>query len=134
MTDRPYPTVSAAEQLRDLPAAIFLEVAGRLHQISLDDGDDPIEVARRHMERRPWENRFRIVRLQRFSLAPDPHWANDVSPDGGPLCGDETTVDGAVVRCTLECHSEGIDHAGHIRLNGQPVAVHYWRPTPSPAP
>lgn len=129
---RPYPTVSSSDELINLPTSDFVEVAGSGEQIHLNEGDDPVEAARAHMERFPWETRFRVVRLQRFSLDPGA-WADD-EQDHERLCGATTTLESGVeVRCVLAPHSDGIDHGGRVVRNGR-VGVHYWRSSPAPTP
>lgn len=131
MTERPYPVVNAPEELFDLPTRRFLEVAGSGHQLHLSDGDDPLDVARKHVEGHPRENRFRLVRLQRFTLGPD-GWREEESE---LLCGVVTTLaDGVEVRCGLEPHRDGVDHGGHVRREGRRVGVHYWRTNPAITP
>ncbi|MFI6357313.1 hypothetical protein ACIBJF_32780 [Streptomyces sp. NPDC050743] len=133
MSDRPYPTIKSGDELLDLPAVTYLEVAGRLGQIRLEDDDDPVEVARELMQRAPWENRFRIVRIQRFSLPTDPGWTQ-AGAAVGPQCGAMDSLTDGVVRCELEAHGDGIDHAGRILRDGRAAGVHYWRSKPAHTP
>ncbi|MEV6055013.1 hypothetical protein [Streptomyces sp. NPDC052107] len=133
MSDQPFPTIKSADELFDLPAVTYVEVAGRLRQLRVEDGEDPVEVARQLMEREPWDNRFRLVRIQRFSLPPDPVWT--LAEAGvGPRCEATTTKDGVGVRCGLEAHSDGVDHAGRILRDGAAGEVHYWRGKPVHTP
>ncbi|MFF5858328.1 hypothetical protein ACFY8B_22305 [Streptomyces sp. NPDC012751] len=117
---RPYPPIRSEEDLDDLPMVAYLETAGRRHQIRLEEGDDPVEVAGRFLERAPAENRFNLVTIQRFSLSvlPEPHI--------GPQCGAMDATENGVVRCELEAHSDGVHDAAVLLRDGAPAGVRYW--------
>ncbi|WP_189818558.1 hypothetical protein [Streptomyces olivaceoviridis] len=127
----PYPPIQSAEGLAYLPTVTYLETAGRLRSIRLDEDDDPVEVARQ-LGLRSGENRFRVVTIQRFSLTPDP--AALPEPYVGPQCGAMDALENGVVRCELEAHSDGIDHAGRVLRDGEAGEIHYWRSKPAHTP
>ncbi|GHE01594.1 hypothetical protein [Streptomyces alanosinicus] len=117
-------TGTRIDALDALPTDTFLEVAGRLKAIRLRMEDDPFEVAQAHTASRPWETRFRLVTMTRFTVEED-----------RPICGSAgTTEDGSGVKCSSEPHNEGVDHAGKVIRDGQRVGVHYWRERPAIAP
>ncbi|AYN42484.1 hypothetical protein D9753_30415 [Streptomyces dangxiongensis] len=127
MTERrPYPEISSEEELDELPYLAYLEIAGHLRQIALEEDDDPVAVARQLLERAPANNRFRIVTIQRFSLRPGPPVPE---PFVGPQCRAMDALESGVVRCELEAHSDGLDHAGRVLRDGRAAEVHYWRAT-----
>ncbi|MYW18235.1 hypothetical protein [Streptomyces sp. SID161] len=131
MTERqPYPAITSSDELFDLPKLRYLEIAGRGLQVPLEDGADPVEVAKELMER-AGTNRFRIVTIQRFSLRPGPLLPE---PFVGPPCGAMDSVEGGIVRCELEAHSDGVDHAGRVMRDGRAGEVHYWRSAPAHTP
>ncbi len=127
----PYPEIKSEADLSYLNSVTYLETAGRLRSIRLEDDDDPVEVARQ-LGLRSGENRFRVVRIQRFSLTPDS--ATLPEPFVGPQCGAMDALEGGVVRCELEAHSDGVDHAGRVLRDGSAAEVHYWRSKPAHTP
>ncbi|MEU1409690.1 hypothetical protein ABZ471_47140 [Streptomyces sp. NPDC005728] len=120
----PHPEVTSTGDLEKLPEDTFLEVAGRLVMIPLRPGDDPVEVAQAHANARPWEDRFRLVTMRRFRVSAK-----------RDACGARSKSDeGIDVECTLDPHTEGVDHAGMVKLNGRTIGTHYWRGTPASTP
>lgn len=131
MNDDTFPAIKSEDDLFDTPAVAYLETAGRDFSVRLDDCDDAVDAARRLMERAPAERRFRLVTVQRFSLA-EP--APPPEPVLGPQCGAMDALEDGVVRCELEAHSDGLHHAGRVLRDGRAGPVHYWRGTSADAP
>ncbi|MEV6806711.1 hypothetical protein [Streptomyces sp. NPDC051132] len=132
MSTHSYPEINDIDGLAELRAHTYLEVAGSLTKLPLQETDDPIEVAKAYAGAQTWDLRnFRLVAEIRFSLPPDARTLPGV-PYVAPTCGAVAPPrDGIMVTCELESHSEGVDHAGRFYKDGAAVGVRYWR-DPSP--
>lgn len=126
MIDHPYPEIGHNE-LSYVEPSVFLETAGSLRKIPLQPGDDPVEVAQRHVDSHPLDTRFRLVRVQRFSLTATSDRDVRENPVGMQCSATTHLDDGTELRCELEPHGDGVDHAARVRQHHRTVDVKFWR-------
>ncbi len=68
MANSPYPEVRSSEELKTLPAGIYVECAGCVDMHRVTGDLDPVVWAVKHQDLRPWCNRFRITTITNFGV------------------------------------------------------------------
>lgn len=63
----PFPAVESSAGLKALPARVYVECAGCIELLPLDDIPDPVAWAAEHTRVRPWHTTFRITHITNFS-------------------------------------------------------------------
>lgn len=66
-----FPEVSTAKELADVEAAEFVSCSQCVDLMTITDGVDPVEWAKRHTTLRPWHTTFRTHSIKNFSV-PEP--------------------------------------------------------------